>query len=118
MDWIHIQQIRAYGYTGFLPEEQVLGQWFEVNLELGLDLTQAGISDQIEDTVDYRSIITAVQAQVETSQFKLLERLAAEIAQVVLQHPLVQEVRVKLTKPAPPIPHFPGQITIELHRTR
>lgn len=31
MDSIHVTGIRCYGYTGLLPEEQVLGQWFEVD---------------------------------------------------------------------------------------
>ncbi len=36
MDCIHVTGIRAYGYTGYLPEEQSLGQWFEVDLKLWL----------------------------------------------------------------------------------
>ncbi|HEY9813013.1 MAG TPA: dihydroneopterin aldolase, partial [Candidatus Sericytochromatia bacterium] len=57
MDCIHLTKIRCYGYTGFLPEEQILGQWFEVDLSLWLDLSQAGKSDAIADTLDYRSVI-------------------------------------------------------------
>ena len=38
LDLIRISGIRHYGYTGFFAEEQVLGQWFEVNLSLWLDL--------------------------------------------------------------------------------
>lgn len=114
MDWIHLEKIRAYSYTGFLPEEQVLGQWFEVNLSLGLDLQKAGTSDQIEDTIDYRKIISKVQEKITKSRFKLIEKLATEIAQEVLEYPLIQQVKIKLTKLAPPIPNFSGQITIEL----
>jgi dihydroneopterin aldolase len=55
MDCIQLTGIRAYGYTGFLPEEQVLGQWFEVDLTLWLDLAKSGASDRIEDTLDYRN---------------------------------------------------------------
>ncbi|MGB3691174.1 MAG: dihydroneopterin aldolase, partial [Spirulinaceae cyanobacterium] len=39
MDRIKVSQIRCYGYTGYLQEEKVLGQWFEVDLTLWLDLT-------------------------------------------------------------------------------
>ncbi len=57
MDSIQIRGIRAYGYTGYLPEENVLGQWFEVDLTLWTPLEKAGISDDIADTVDYREAI-------------------------------------------------------------
>ena len=51
MDIIQLTGIRCYGYTGYLPEEQYLGQWFEVDLRMSLDLAIAGQSDAIEDTV-------------------------------------------------------------------
>lgn len=45
-----------------------------------------------------------------------MERLASEIAQALLEQPLVEEVRVQLTKPHPPIPDFGGQIQIDITR--
>jgi dihydroneopterin aldolase len=117
MDCIHLRAIRAYGYVGFLPEEQVLGQWFEVDLTLWIDLKAAGVSDRIEDTHDYRMTIQVVQRLVETSRFKLLETLAEAIATQILHHdPRLEQVRVQLTKLSPPIPGFTGQITIDIHR--
>jgi dihydroneopterin aldolase len=122
MDQIHLTGIRAYGYTGVLPEEQVLGQWFEVDLILCLDLTIAGNSDRLADTFDYRAAIATVQNLIQTSKFALLERLAAAIATAVLapattEAIAVQQVRVRLTKLAAPIPNFSGKITIELTRS-
>ncbi len=118
MDTIHIRQIRAYGYTGYLPEEQKLGQWFEVDLTLELDLMAAGQSDAIEDTLDYRQAIAIVKERIKTCKFALVERLAAEIATALLEQPLVQQVRVQLTKPNPPIPDFGGQIQIDITRNK
>ena len=118
MDCIQLTGIRCYGYTGYLPEEQVLGQRFEVDLTLWLDLSIAGKSDAIEDTLDYRSIITSVQQLVTTSKFALIERLATAIAQLILQSDKVTQVQVKLSKPAAPIPDFSGKITIEITRAK
>ena len=118
MDCIQLTGIRCYGYTGYLPEEQVLGQRFEVDLTLWLDLSLAGKSDVIEDTLDYRSIITSVQQLVTTSKFALIERLATAIAQLILQFDKVTQVQVKLSKPAAPIPDFSGKITIEITRSK
>lgn len=117
MDCIDLTGIRCYGYTGYLAEEQVLGQWFEVDVKLWLDLAAAGRTDAIADTLDYRSVISLVQNLVKTSKFALVERLAAAIADAILQHSdRLTQVQVKLTKLAAPIPDFGGKITIELSR--
>ena len=118
MDTIHLRQIRAYGYTGFLPEEQVLGQWFEVDLTLWLDLRAAGTSDRLEETFDYRAAIQHVKTTIQTQRFALVERLASAIADGILNldPPKLQKVRVQLTKVAAPIPDFGGTITIDITR--
>jgi dihydroneopterin aldolase len=118
VDCIQLEGIRCYGYTGYLPEEQVLGQWFEVDVTLWLDLALAGKSDAIEDTVDYRNIINRVQHLVKTSKFALVERLAGAIAESILTNDGIQQVKVRLSKLAAPIPDFGGKITIELIRSQ
>ncbi|XWK89323.1 MAG: dihydroneopterin aldolase [Phormidium sp.] len=118
MDSIEITGIRCYGYTGYLPEEQVLGQWFEVDVTLWLDLTRAGESDAIADTLDYRTTIETVKNLVKTAKFALVEKLAEAIASSILESIKVTKVRVRLTKPAAPIPEFGGKITIDLTRVQ
>ena len=118
MDNIQITGIRCYGYTGYLPEEQVLGQWFEVDVTLWLDLAPAGKSDAIEDTLDYRTVISTVKHLVKTSKFALVERLISAIASNILELEQVTQVQVRLSKPAAPIPDFGGKITLEVTRTK
>ena len=118
MDCIQLEGIRCYGYTGYLPEEQVLGQWFEVDVTLWLDLALAAKSDAIEDTIDYRNIINRVQHLVKTSKFALVERLAGAIAESILANNGIQQVKVRLSKLAAPIPDFGGKITLELIRSQ
>ncbi|WAS04210.1 dihydroneopterin aldolase [Gloeomargaritales cyanobacterium VI4D9] len=115
-DTIVLNNIRAYGYTGFLPEERTLGQWFAVDVRLELCLEKAGQTDDIRDTLDYRGVIDQIQTTIRTERFLLLERLAQVLTQQVLAFPLVQAVTLRVTKVAPPIPDFTGQISIELHR--
>jgi dihydroneopterin aldolase len=115
-DYIYISGIRSYGYTGALLEEQVLGQWFEVDVTLWLDLSHPGKTDRLEDTLDYRAVIAQVQHLIKCSKFALLERLAAAIAESLLEFQLIEQVQVKLTKLAAPIPDFAGKVTIELTR--
>lgn len=118
MDAIHVTGIRAYGYTGALAEEQVLGQWFTVDLTLWLDLSVSGVSDHLSDTLDYQEAIAIVTHQIQTAKHNLIERLATAIADELLTLPLLQKVRVRLTKERPPIPHFPGTVQIEIERSR
>jgi dihydroneopterin aldolase len=118
MDSIQVTGIRCYGYTGLLPEEQILGQWFEVNLTLWVDLAAPGASDRIEETVDYRKAIALVKSLVTTEKFALVERLAQAIADAILTLDLVEQVRVQLSKLAAPIPDFSGTITIDITRSK
>lgn len=117
MDSIQLTGIRCYGYVGYLPEEQVLGQWFEVDLTLWLDLASPGKSDDINDTLDYRIVIETVKQLVKTAKFALVEKLASAIADSLLKLDLVQKVQVRLTKPAAPIPDFGGRIIIDITRS-
>ena len=118
MDVIQLTGIRCYGYTGYLQEERFLGQWFEVDLSMTVDLAAAGQSDRIEDTLDYRSVITAVKEIISLSKFDLVEKLAETIIATVLSFDKVQQVELKLHKPGAPIPDFSGKITIELTRSK
>ncbi|MEX0268093.1 dihydroneopterin aldolase [Leptolyngbyaceae cyanobacterium UHCC 1019] len=120
MDIIRLADIRGYGYVGALPEEQVLGQWFAVNVTLMLDLAAAGQSDRLEDTLNYCSVVETVQHLIQTSKFALLEKLASAIADALLQthsaETPIHQVTIALTKLTPPIPHFSGQVTVEITR--
>ena len=93
-------------------------QWFEVDVTLWLDLSQAGKSDDIQHTLDYRSAITLIQRLVKNSKFLLIEKLADAIAQALLELALVEKVKIQLSKPAAPIPDFGGRITLEITRTK
>jgi len=117
-DCIHVTGIRVYGYVGVFPEEQALGQWYEVDLTLWHDLTQAGKSDRLEDALDYRSAIKSVQDLVKTARFALIERLASAIADHLLATEAIDHVRVLLTKVSPPIPDFSGRVSVEITRSR
>jgi 7,8-dihydroneopterin aldolase/epimerase/oxygenase len=118
MDVIQLTGIRCYGYTGYLPEERILGQWFEVDLRLGVNLALAAQSDRIEDTLDYRGVIADVKEIIATAKFALVEKLAEKIVTTVLAYDRVRYVELKLHKPAAPIPDFGGRITIELSRQK
>jgi 7,8-dihydroneopterin aldolase/epimerase/oxygenase len=117
-DCLYLQGIRGYGYTGVFPEEKVLGQWFEADLQIHLDLRQSGQTDDLSDTLHYGEVVKQVQDILRRSRFDLIERLATVIAEAVLTYPQVQQVKVCLTKLTPPIPDFSGQVKVELMRSK
>ncbi len=114
-----LHRMEYYGYHGVFEEERKLGQRFYVDLELELDLQEAGTRDDLTLTVNYAEVHFLVKKIVETKSFKLIEALAEHIATSVLDtYTVINAVTVKVTKPHPPFDiHFQG-VTVELHRTR
>jgi dihydroneopterin aldolase len=118
LDAIEISGIRSYGYTGYFPEEQVLGQWFEVDLTIWMDLSVTGSDDQLGNTLNYADVVERVTNLLETSRFKTIEKLNAVIIEAVLAFDPVQKVHSRLVKVTPPIPRFGGSIAIAMTRTK
>lgn len=114
---IYIKDIVCYGYHGVLPEEQRLGQEFRVSLEIAFDLP-IGAEDHLEHTVDYRRAVEAAQQVMSGPKRLLLETLAADMAARLLNLSRVQEVKVTVCKPNPPIPGVQGGVSVEIQRGR
>jgi dihydroneopterin aldolase len=110
---IYLKGVRAYGYVGLLPEENILGQWFEVDAELWVDFLEAAKTDDINQTIDYRSCINTIENLIKTSKFALIERLAGAIVAELLQNKKITKVIVKVIK-HPPIPDFQGAVAVEI----
>ena len=118
MDTITIKGMHFYGYHGCLPEEQRTGQPFHVDVVLHADLSKAGASDELNDTIDYSKVYQLVQSIVEGRTYRLIERLAAVIADEVLAAFPVDAVRVAVHKPQAPIggPFDDVAVTVERRR--
>jgi dihydroneopterin aldolase len=117
-DCLHIRGIRAYGYTGYFEAEQSLGQWFEADLTLWLDLAACGASDDLDHSVNYAEVVQRVTGLIETSRCRTIERLNTLICDAVLSLEPIQRVEATLTKLAAPIPGFGGRISVQMGRSR
>ncbi len=116
MDRILITGIRELGVHGVLPEEQTRPQPFEVDVELLVDLTPAGNSDALEDTVDYGALSEAVSRVISSESFRLLERLAARIAEVCRSDPRVVGVVIEVRKLEPPVRTMLRHVGVRIER--
>lgn len=116
-DRIFLNGMRFYGFHGVLDAENEIGQIFVVDVELLTDLTDAGVSDDVADTVNYAEVYGDVKAIMEGEPKNLLEHLADLIAKRINSHyNRVLETKVKITKETPPIPgHYDG-VGIEITR--
>ena len=99
-----------------LPEEQLRPQPFEVDVELIIDVSAAGASDDLEDTVDYGAVCEAVSRIVSSEQYHLLERLAARIAQVCRADPRVVGAVVEVRKLHPPVRAMLDHVAVRVER--
>ena len=104
-DLIELRGLRLMGVVGVLPEERDRAQPLEVDLDVEVDLTAAGLSDSLADTVDYGALCQVVQDTVEDGAPLLLERLAAVLADAVLAaDDRIDAVEVRVRKLRPPVP--------------
>jgi len=104
-DRIELRGLRALGAHGALPEERVRSQPFEVDLDLFVDLSEAGRTDELADTVDYGRFAAAAVAVLEGPHVELIETLAERVAATVLAAAgeRAQAVTVTLRKLRPPV---------------
>jgi dihydroneopterin aldolase len=117
-DRIELRRLVATGYCGILAEEQQRPQPLEIDLDIDADLRAAGSSDRVDDTVDYGAICDIVERVVRTERFGLLERLAARLAEVVLEDPKIDSVTVAVRKLRPPVAHQLATAGVRITRDR
>ena len=98
MDRIILAGISCLSKVGVFDWERELGCPCEIDLNIGFDLAKAAQSDRLQDTLDYATVYREVVHLAEGCHFKLLEKLAEEIARLALGKPGVQDVRVLLKK--------------------
>jgi len=106
------------GRHGVHTAERELGQRFEVDVELTLDLSQAMVSDALTDTVDYSKAYAVVREEVEDHQYLLLEALAGAILQRILADLPVRSILVRVRKPQVPLNGILTYAAVEIQRTR
>jgi dihydroneopterin aldolase len=99
-DAILLEGLRFFGYHGIYPEERALGQRYFVDVIAELDLREAGAHDELDETVNYQSLYTAVRAVVEGEPVMLIETVADRAARSILESfPTVAAVEITVRKP-------------------
>lgn len=116
-DLIHVRNMQFYGRHGVNPEEQALGQRFEVDVTLQLDTRPAALADDLHRTINYAQVYKVVKRVVEEECFNLIETLAETIATHIGRQFTPQCVRVCVRKPHAPIKGVLDYVAVEIERT-
>lgn len=96
---IKIENLRLRTIIGIYDWEKETLQDLVINVTIDFDGGKAAVSDDIEDTIDYKAINKKIISFVETNNFNLLERVAGGICDIVFENPAVRWASVKVEKP-------------------
>ena len=99
MDWIHLRGLELRCVLGVYPEERRRTRRVRVDIAVACDTRRAGKSDELADALSYELIEEAAIAVAKKGTYRLIEALAAGVAEACMTHDGVQAVRVTVDKP-------------------
>ena len=117
-DRLAVRGLAVHGHHGVFEFERRDGQEFVVDLVLGMDTGAAAQSDNLQDTVDYGTLVEEVRSAVANDPVDLIETLAQRIADVCLRHARVEDVEVTVHKPHAPIQATFDDVALTIDRSR
>ena len=113
---IEVAGLSLYTRHGVSEAERELGQRLLFDIAFELDECDATVTDRVEDTVDYAEVCEQVALAAQERSYKTLERLCAAVADRLIDRFGAESVRVKATKPEPPIPLPVEEVSVEVFR--
>jgi dihydroneopterin aldolase len=116
MGIIRIEDMEFYAFHGHFREEQIVGNKFLIDIEIETDLDPAGISDKLEDAVDYTIACRIVKQEMEKKS-KLLENIALRILDsLFLNLKNIKKATVWIKKMNPPVGGKVGSVSVIMSR--
>jgi dihydroneopterin aldolase len=109
---IEIRGIRVFAYHGVHPEEREQGQSFVLDVWLECPPSRSDETDELADAVDYSAVCDRVVELATGGPYRLLERLAALIADDIVDRFGVTRARVRVAKPDVPIAHPLDEVAV------
>ncbi len=117
-DVIKLKNMTFHAFHGVWDEEREIGQRFEVDVELHLDILRAAKTDKLKDTVDLVKVFEDVESVIQNGRFRLVETMAQKVAEELLAHFEINQVLVRVRKPHAPIRGIQEGIEVEIVRKR
>ena len=114
---VHLSNLEFYAYHGVPDAEQEVGHRYRISADLHLRDCPATETDSIDDTLDYARAAAIIQSVVTSQQLRTIERLAALLADRLLEDfPRLNQVDLRVEKIAPPMPFLLESVGVSLSR--
>ena len=116
-DYITITNMKVFAHHGVLPEETKNGQDFFLNAKVYVDMRKAGLSDNLEDALDYNELCIFLQEVFKEKTFQLIEAAAEYTVQEIMVHfRNIQAMQLEVRKPHAPVMYPPEDISVTIYR--
>ncbi len=99
MDIVFIHDLQIETVIGIYDWERKIRQTISLDIEMATDIGKAAVSDNIDDTLSYKTVAKRVIEFVEASEYELVEALAEQICSIILDEFAVPWVKLTLHKP-------------------
>ncbi|MCR5520937.1 MAG: 2-amino-4-hydroxy-6-hydroxymethyldihydropteridine diphosphokinase [Lachnospiraceae bacterium] len=116
MDRIHIEKLEVFARHGVCREENSLGQKFLISADLYKDLHEAGKTDELTATIHYGKVCEFITKIASENTYKLIEKLAEEIAVKVLIKFDADRIKIRVDKPWAPMLLHVDTVFVEIER--
>jgi FolB domain-containing protein len=116
MDKIFITDLLIRGVIGITEKEREQPQDILINIKINTDISIAAKNDDVDESVNYRTVAKKILAHVESIKRYTVEALAEDIAKLCLDEPHAQSVVVKVEKPG--AVRFSKSVGVEIERTK
>jgi dihydroneopterin aldolase len=113
---VEVTGLSLFTRHGVTQAEREIGQRLLIDLSFELADCDAMVTDRVEDTVDYADVCEQVALAAQERSYRTLERLCAAIASRLMERYSADSVRVKATKPEPPIALPVEEVSVEVWR--
>ena len=117
-DRITLKNMAFYGFHGTNAHETELGQRFFIDVDMFLDLGEGINTDELENTVNYKSVYEEIKSITMSSRFHLLESLAHSIARTILTRYELERIIIRIRKPSVPLQGILDHVEVEIDRSR
>jgi 7,8-dihydroneopterin aldolase/epimerase/oxygenase len=115
---VGLEGLELHAFHGVYPHERESGNWFEIDISVETDYTQAAKDDELSETVNYETLFRIIKQEMEVPS-KLLETVAQKIVDAVLENfPEANAVDFKISKINPPIGGKCRKATVSLSKKR
>jgi dihydroneopterin aldolase len=111
---VELRGLSIYTHHGVSDAEQEIGQRLEFDITFDVPDCDAVLTDRVEDTIDYGVVADIVALAATERSYRTLERLAHVVGERLMERYGSERVRIRATKPEPPLPLAIEEVSVEV----